>query len=1266
MTGLLVRRAAYFFEIMMEEDSARWQIREMIESREVTVKVNKVKSISKAEKLINRMRRFTESEKDSILQGLSELDVSMYLEEIAAAICDISVIKPRDVPSLANICGHLFTIYGSDFESELHKALKKSQADCVPIKQRLLTRLAVELSLCHILDNLESSIVSWITDWMDQVPNITRYVTTRRAATSSLNVSLEAQILSWAELQHISSITAILQLYSWQLFGLRPAQESGEEEPKCNFSNESRKILKNVIERYVRQKSVVFYLLTHEALHELEILNQNQRLQKVVIDNENDNKFAVLQQLQERVSSDLQFIYDLVYQESPRKLDFVLIMTQLSHMINGKPSETAYLPRENFPRFLLEDMATICPELHGRYIVTNMNNSITRCLSVQDSEIRLLDSRNSEGRVTREEIELEVRWADPGERVFYGELPNLASLVPAVLLGSKSKGCTEIDKSSTDIDKGAEIDKELDKGVTELVVTEAGALDASPQMSLPPRGQVYIIPLDKFIDSFMHFANTCGLIDGAAAANVDGYVRDFFLQQLNGKSNRKRVVRAFLATKRSDLHVLPPICRFVAILSDFYPEVLTSIVSGVLSEWRNLVDEKSPYKIEQKVKVSRFVGELCKMKLMAVGCVLDLINNLVDDFSPHHVEMFCHILETCGRFIVSNRGADLRLSHILAKVKRMRVPKTVPSRLEVFLDDQIVLLQAACQRMNGEMPKIWARQVKGYFTETKPPMKLFIQFLIWHGGEDALGNRLGKGNPRELVRELRRLDWHDNDVVRWISETFLSLCCNVEIDGLSRVSMCLAYLAKYQPQFVISCVDSLLERMVLGLEENETSQRQRRLLESRFLAELFTDKVIDSFILMDFLYFYLGISPTLFASSHFLMPFRAVSDCRAECSHLFNLDDVVQDFPLDVVLGLIKLSSSMGLENRLCDVLCTVNILRYDREGSDLFRVRLICYVLKSCWRLIAKRTSLWRLEGILKFLRYSIAWKSSSPPEGSLFLDIEFCLRDLLNEINPRYSNENLVDKTQASITLAKYLEEYTISLVEKLAQSSPPPVTLITKFYSKFLDTENQQPVKQDYDDTGPGDGDDEAEECDDIAESDIGYDLTTNSVRDSNGNPVEDGVDDIEFDEEEEHDGRHSMVNQLIIINLFQTELQFDKDLEAVICDSIEAARTASSQFPSRSIADLRLPQHLLRGRVNRITTRGNASLDDDSLSVNDDSPGVRFTLVAKKASGTGKFSMKNLTVSANSKLGAALTKSTVGSNDGSVRNHDIILILISTIE
>eukprot|EP00918_Siedleckia_nematoides_P032419 GHVU01070296.1.p1 GENE.GHVU01070296.1~~GHVU01070296.1.p1 ORF type:complete len:189 (-),score=24.20 GHVU01070296.1:476-1042(-) len=81
------------------------------------------RNIQKTQKLKGIIKRMADNERDSLLSGIKQLDLSMYISEFADAISD-SNFKLKDIQSVVQLCSELHVRY-EDFSKSLVDGLMK-------------------------------------------------------------------------------------------------------------------------------------------------------------------------------------------------------------------------------------------------------------------------------------------------------------------------------------------------------------------------------------------------------------------------------------------------------------------------------------------------------------------------------------------------------------------------------------------------------------------------------------------------------------------------------------------------------------------------------------------------------------------------------------------------------------------------------------------------------------------------------------------------------------------------------------------------------------------------------------------------------------------------------------------------------------------------------------------------------------------------------------------------------------------------------------
>ena len=124
-------------------------------------------------------------------------------------------------------------------------------------------------------------------------------------------------------------------------------------------------------------------------------------------------------------------------------------------------------------------------------------------------------------------------------------------------------------------------------------------------------------------------------------------------------------------------------------------------------------------------------------------------------------------------------------------------------------------------------------------------MHEYIRKLLYHD--------LSKTNVDKILRQIRKLDWDDPEV-SYYAIKYLTAIWNGKFYNVRCVANLLAGLNSFQDWVVPQVIDGVLEDIRLGMEMNSPKYNQRRVSISRFLAELYNYRLIDSSVVFKVLY----------------------------------------------------------------------------------------------------------------------------------------------------------------------------------------------------------------------------------------------------------------------------------------------------------------------------------------------------------------------------------------------------------------------------
>uniref|UniRef100_A0A3B4BTK7 Regulator of nonsense transcripts 2 n=1 Tax=Pygocentrus nattereri TaxID=42514 RepID=A0A3B4BTK7_PYGNA len=460
-------------------------------------------------------------------------------------------------------------------------------------------------------------------------------------------------------------------------------------------------------------------------------------------------------------------------------------------------------------------------------------------------------------------------WEDEDARNFYENLVDLKAFVPAILFKDNEKASQSKDKDENkEIKEGQALD--ITDDPLELEVADEAESEELAKKLLDEQeqedeeastGSHLKLIVDAFIQQLPNCVNR-DLIDKAA---MD------FCMNMNTKSNRRKLVRALFTVPRQRLDLLPFYSRLVATLHPCMSDVAEDLCSMLRGDFRFHVRKKDQINIETKNKTVRFIGELAKFKMFSKTDTLHCLKMLLSDFSHHHIEMACTLLETCGRFLFRSPESHLRTSVLLEQMMRKKQAQHLDARY-------VTMVENAYYYCN---PPPMEKTVR----KKRPPLQEYIRKLLYKD--------LSKVTTEKVLRQMRKLPWQDPDMKSYL------ICCmvniwNVKYNSIHCVANLLAGLVAYQEDVGIHVVDGVLEDIRLGMEVNQPKFNQRRISSAKFLGELYNYRMVESAVIFRTLFSFIsfGVStdgtPSPLDPPEHLFRIRLVCTLLDTCGQYFD------------------------------------------------------------------------------------------------------------------------------------------------------------------------------------------------------------------------------------------------------------------------------------------------------------------------------------------------------------------------------------------
>ena len=425
-------------------------------------------------------------------------------------------------------------------------------------------------------------------------------------------------------------------------------------------------------------------------------------------------------------------------------------------------------------------------------------------------------------------------WEDEEERRFYENLIDLKDRVPGVLLEEPKKKKTDADEQV-----GKRMDVVAAGSGTKDTDEKSPIKDPAEDQSTAIANKTVGAQVDALLSRLPELQNK---------ESVDQAAIDFCF--LNSKASRNRLIKAVQEVPKGRTDLLPSYARLVATLGKYLPDISTGLVSYLDEEFRSLQRRKQKDFLGQvRTGNIRYIAELTKFGVVPEHVIFHCLKVSIDDFSRMNIEIIGNLLENCGRYLLRNPDTAPRMRTFLETLQRKKSAQHLGQQERMIIENAMYYVNPP------ERATIQQKE--------RTPVDLFVRKLVYLD--------MNKRTYPKVLKSIRKLHWEEHEVCRsplfyWLPlmiysnqvvdllEKIFSKPGKVKYSNIHLLAMVVAALYRYHQDFVISIIDTLLERITLGLELNDFKFNQRRIAEVKYLAELYNYKMIDSPVIFDTMY----------------------------------------------------------------------------------------------------------------------------------------------------------------------------------------------------------------------------------------------------------------------------------------------------------------------------------------------------------------------------------------------------------------------------
>jgi len=407
-------------------------------------------------------------------------------------------------------------------------------------------------------------------------------------------------------------------------------------------------------------------------------------------------------------------------------------------------------------------------------------------------------------------------WEDEEERRFYENLIDLKDRVPGVLLEEPKKK-----KADADEQVGKRIDISNALGTMKDSQEKPPTTDSAEDQSTAIANKTVGAQVDALLARLPELQNK---------EAIDQAAMDFCF--LNSKASRNRLFKAVQEVPKGRSDLLPSYARLVATLGKYLPDISSGLVSYLDEEFRSLQRRKQKDFLGQvRTGNIRYLAELTKFGVVPEHVIFHCLKVSIDDFSRMNIEIIGNLLENCGRYLLRNPDTAPRMKSFLETLQRKKAAQHLGQQERMLIENAMYYVNP---------PERAAIQQK-----ERTPVDLFVRKLVYLD--------MNKRTYVKVLKSIRKLHWEEPEVVSLLEKIF-SKPGKVKYSNIHLLAMVVAALYRYHQDLVISIIDTLLDQITLGLEQNDFKFNQRRIAEVKYLAELYNYKMVDSPVIFDTMY----------------------------------------------------------------------------------------------------------------------------------------------------------------------------------------------------------------------------------------------------------------------------------------------------------------------------------------------------------------------------------------------------------------------------
>lgn len=588
---------------------------------------------------------------DDIRKDISTLNLSRYVEEVAAAVLE-GKPKPADTPTVVTLCAEMHQKYDNFLPTLLPamwEVVQKAKADPESTKsRRLYVRLLTDFLLSGLLTELKP-LLKCVAE-----------ATGANSKDDSYTV------------QDGNLVVAFCRTAGFEVFGVIP---KSVQEAAAWFQNQNESLLSSSIaeEGDGDNKTASSSL---PALPPTELVKDGMAL-KLQVD-----QYSKVRAVEPEVS-------EILTKHCIGAYNFMATSLVQTHGKLQKLEKRCEQDR------LLSGSLTDAREqglADARKLKENLQKSVDVMSDVLDQPVPFLQEDEDDGdRAGGLGVEVWTKsgneendfgpFDDEETRAFYCDIPDLLATIPPALLamtpeqiekkkeenakkyGKDFEAVADTGEDSPEVAPVSEAELEEKENAAKL---EDAALEEAEEGAEGDRDA----PRFKLMVLLEEELPECHRRE-----QIDEVTEKFCTNHGSSKNSRKRLSRTLFLVPRNRFDLLPYYSRMAATVDRLFSDVAKPLVTELEQQFHGQAKFKKNQNLDGRLKTARYIGELTKFRVAPPIIFLRCLRRCLDDFTGGNVDVACCLLESCGRFLYRLKHTSKRVADLMETMTRLSKAK---------------------------------------------------------------------------------------------------------------------------------------------------------------------------------------------------------------------------------------------------------------------------------------------------------------------------------------------------------------------------------------------------------------------------------------------------------------------------------------------------------------------------------------------------------------------------------------------------------------